>query len=332
MLQVDCSYCGTALPAGAMFCGECGRAATATSATSAPKRTRPRSAAAPVEPVLAVAPVVAADPVLAVDPVVAADSAPMLAAPAPPAPAWTGLPRHESTLAEQPIGPAPVTPPAAEPPKRVEILSCEQCGGVLAADDIFCGECGYLSRTASDSFSRQRDTAVIETLRPESFLSAPPAQSQSTQSQSIQSRPIPPRAAPAPSVVANSFGLDDHDDIEATRIVRKRPLGARFVLQFSTGESVTVHGTGLIGRNPQPEPAEFFDQLVRVFDPSKSVSKTHLEFGQEAGAFWVKDRFSGNGSVLREPDAKPILCHPDRRYRLERGARVDIGEQFFVVS
>jgi uncharacterized Zn finger protein (UPF0148 family) len=326
MLQVDCSYCGTALPAGAMFCGECGRAATA---TSAPKRTGPRSAAAPVEPVLAV------------DPVVAADPAPVLAAPAPPASAWAGLPHHESALAEQPIGPAPVTPPAAEPPERVDILSCEQCGGVLAADDIFCGECGYLSKTASDSFSRQRDTAVIETLRPDGFLPAP-AQSQSTQSQStqnqsiqsrpIQSRPIPPRAAPAPSVVANSFGLDDHDDLEATRIVRKRPLGARFVLQFSTGESVTVHGTGLIGRNPQPEPAEFFDQLVRVFDPSKSVSKTHLEFGQEAGAFWVKDRFSGNGSVLREPDAKPILCHPDRRYRLERGARVDIGEQFFVVS
>ncbi|MDQ1578602.1 MAG: hypothetical protein QOE21_1289, partial [Microbacteriaceae bacterium] len=37
------------------------------------------------------------------------------------------------------------------------------------------------------------------------------------------------------------------------------------------------------------------------------------------------------GSVLREPDSKPILCNPDRRYRLERGARVDIGEQFFVV-
>jgi hypothetical protein len=207
---------------------------------------------------------------------------------------------------------------------------------VLDADDIFCGECGYLSRTVSDSFSRPRDTAVIETRlpempRPESRPPTAPT-ARETMPHPIVAGSLDPRFGRLPSATGNSFGLDDHDDVEATRIVRKRVTGARFVLQFSTGESVTVHGSGLIGRNPQPEPAEYFDQLVRVFDPSKSVSKTHLEFGQEAGSFWIKDRFSGNGSVLREPEAKPILCHPDRRYRLERGARVDIGEQFFVVS
>jgi len=69
-----------------------------------------------------------------------------------------------------------------------------------------------------------------------------------------------------------------------------------------------------------------------VLDPSRSVSKTHLEFGQEAGAFWIKDRFSGNGSIIREPEGDPVRCQPDRRYRIVRGTRVDIGEQFFVVS
>ena len=122
-----------------------------------------------------------------------------------------------------------------------------------------------------------------------------------------------------------------HDDIEATRIVR-RASGDRFVLQFSTGESFTVHGTGLIGRNPKPEPGEYFDQLVRVLDTGKSVSKTHLEFGQEAGAFWVNDRFSGNGTVLREPETSARRAEAGRRYRIVRGTRVDIGEQFFVVS
>ncbi|MDQ1550441.1 MAG: hypothetical protein QOD27_2099 [Microbacteriaceae bacterium] len=254
---------------------------------------------------------------------------------------------------ELPIPPAPATPqaPDSAPPELVDILRCEQCGGVLSADDIFCGECGYLSRTASDSFSRPRDTAVIKLLPPDSIPEMPRPDLPRQQGRMPRTRlPNPPRAAPGaplphpivapslapgfgrPTSAGNSFGLDDHDDVEATRIVHKRVAGARFVLQFSTGESVTVHGTGLIGRNPQPEPAEYFDQIVRVFDPSKSVSKTHLEFGQEAGSFWIKDRFSGNGSVLREPDSKPILCNPDRRYRLERGARVDIGEQFFVVS
>jgi pSer/pThr/pTyr-binding forkhead associated (FHA) protein len=125
--------------------------------------------------------------------------------------------------------------------------------------------------------------------------------------------------------------LDDVADLEATRIVN-RISGNRFVLQFSTGESFTVHGSGLIGRNPQPEPGEFFDHLVRVLDTGKSVSKTHLEFGQESGAFWLKDRFSGNGTIIREPDISARRAEPDRRYRVMRGTRVDIGEQFFVVS
>jgi hypothetical protein len=124
----------------------------------------------------------------------------------------------------------------------------------------------------------------------------------------------------------------DSDEIEQTLIVPRRETGQRFVLQFSTGESVTVHGSGLLGRNPTPQPSEYFDQLVSIIDPGKSVSKTHLEFGQEAGAFWVSDRFSGNGSVVREPESAPRRLVAGKRYRIVRGTRVDIGEQFFVVS
>lgn len=122
------------------------------------------------------------------------------------------------------------------------------------------------------------------------------------------------------------------EDLEATRIVRQPPGAPRWVLQFSTGESVTVSGTGLIGRNPLPEPGEYFDQLVSIVDPGKSVSKTHLEFGQAAGKFWISDRYSGNGTVVREPDSTPKRCDPGKRYRIVRGTRVSIGEQFFVVS
>ena len=108
--------------------------------------------------------------------------------------------------------------------------------------------------------------------------------------------------------------------------------GERFVLQFSTGESVSVTSAGLLGRNPMPEPGEYFEALVAISDPGKSVSKTHLEFGQDGGAFWISDRYSGNGTVVREPDAQPRRCEPGKRYRIVRGTRVDIGEQFFVVS
>jgi hypothetical protein len=122
------------------------------------------------------------------------------------------------------------------------------------------------------------------------------------------------------------------DDVEKTRIVSRAPLGESFVLQFSTGESFTVQGTGLVGRAPTPQPGEAIDLLVRIVDPGKSVSKTHLEFGQEGGSLWVSDRWSGNGSVVREPSGPARRCEPGKRIRVARGSRIDIGEQFFIVS
>lgn len=121
-------------------------------------------------------------------------------------------------------------------------------------------------------------------------------------------------------------------DLEKTRAVASGTPEERFVLQFSTGESVTVTGAGLVGRNPSSQPGEFVDQLVTIFDAGKSVSKTHLEFGQDSGRFWVSDRYSTNGSTVRQPDMEPKRCDPGRRYFIARGTRVDIGEQFFVVS
>src|SRR5690606_10772573 len=89
-----------------------------------------------------------------------------------------------------------------------------------------------------------------------------------------------------------------------------RPEPERFVLQFSTGESVVVTGSGLIGRNPSAEPGEFVDELVAVFDVGKSVSKSHVEFGQESGRFWVSDRFSTNGTLVRQPGVEVTRCEP----------------------
>ena len=143
--------------------------------------------------------------------------------------------------------------------------------------------------------------------------------------QSPRSRPIPD---PFP------WGTEQplREDLEATRLVADPASGTRYVLQFSTGESVTVAGSGLVGRNPSMQPGEYVDQLVPIFDAGKSVSKTHLEFGQEAGRFWVSDRYSTNGSVIRQPDSEPRRCDAGRRYFIARGTRVDVGEQFFVVS
>ncbi|MGV8969006.1 MAG: FHA domain-containing protein [Microbacteriaceae bacterium] len=127
---------------------------------------------------------------------------------------------------------------------------------------------------------------------------------------------------------AASVPLDNED----TRIVSRDQSGERFILQFSTGETHTITGTGLIGRNPQQEPGEYFDHRIVIVDQSKSVSKTHLEFGQTAGVLWVSDRYSGNGTVIKRPQSDPQRAEPGKRYLVSRGSRVEIGDQFLIVS
>jgi hypothetical protein len=139
--------------------------------------------------------------------------------------------------------------------------------------------------------------------------------------------PVNPVAPPSPHQGAHTHG----SHAALTGAGTAAPAGA-FLLQFSTGEDLEVSGTGLIGRRPMPQPGEHFDRLVQIVDPGMSVSKTHLEFGQHDGELWVNDRFSGNGTIIRRPDATMVRCEPGRRYLVPRGSRVEIGDQGFQVS
>jgi pSer/pThr/pTyr-binding forkhead associated (FHA) protein len=119
--------------------------------------------------------------------------------------------------------------------------------------------------------------------------------------------------------------------VVASDTAPRRGACGSVVARFSTGEVVTLHGTGLIGRNPAPQEGERFDALVRIHDPGRSVSKTHLEFVVDAGRLWIRDRFSGNGTILRHPNGTGSRCEAGRRHRVEDGDRVEIGEQFFDI-
>lgn len=271
---MTCLNCEAILPDGALFCGECGRAVAA-------------PVAAPVRRFIE----------------------------SPPEAPTGDLQRASEWTSDLPTTIDRPTmsdvPTEAEAEADAPSSPCEQCGSEMSATDIFCGECGHVSRSVSSAFTSTRDTVAVEQIVPQTPL---------------------PGGPPTAAVATSDRADEDLADIEATRIVSGRGPGERFILQFSTGESVSVFGTGLIGRNPIAEPGEYFDQLVRVLDPTRSVSKTHLEFGQEGGAFWVRDRFSGNGTVVREPERAPFRCDSGKRYLVARGSRVDVGEQFFVVS
>ena len=317
---MNCSYCATELPLGAMFCGECGRSVASAAtprAAPAPTATPVHEGAELVEPRSSVRDEARILPGPEPEPEPVPELAPETAPEPEPEPEVEPEPEPEVAREPEPEPANDVAPelqpePDDTPSQSAPPESCAQCGTRLDTADIFCPECGFVRQSAAN---RPRDTVALDP-----FPWGTPA-----------GAPLP---APAVEISENQgdSARVQYDDIDDTRIVDRSRSGERFVLQFSTGESVSVTSAGLLGRNPMPEPGEYFEALVAISDPGKSVSKTHLEFGQDGGAFWISDRYSGNGTVVREPDAQPRRCEPGKRYRIVRGTRVDIGEQFFVVS
>lgn len=219
-------------------------------------------------------------------------------------------------------------------------MNCRICGAELPGGAMFCGECGSSSSatpaTRKRPDPRPSDTTIIQRLPPR-VLSVPIDVPVSVP----VSVPVdvPPGAQPTPEEpTPEPIGLSPAvilpraaPTVPAAEPAAAAPTRTLFELQFSTGERATVGGTGLIGRRPLPQPSEIFDHLIQVSDTGMSVSKSHLEFGQQDGELWVSDRFSGNGTIIRRLGEAALRCEPGRRYRVPRGTRVEIADQFFVL-
>src|SRR6478609_8964918 len=104
---------------------------------------------------------------------------------------------------------------------------------------MFCGECG--SSTSATPESRRRpdprpgDTTILERSKLATGVVSVPVDG----FRRVEPEPLREPAAQEP---------------------------ASFTLEFSTGEQVTVVGTGLIGRKPLPQPGESFDHLLQIGD------------------------------------------------------------------
>lgn len=141
------------------------------------------------------------------------------------------------------------------------------------------------------------------------------------------------RATPVVRQVGLSYGLAP--ELEMTRPAGPRddllaqPVDSVAVdravaeLELSDGRRITVERTALVGRNPASD-ADV--QLVRVVDPGRSVSKTHLQIGVEPGGVWVADRGSTNGTVVTLPDGAQVVCRVDQQVRLRVGSTVVFGD------
>jgi len=338
---MTCIYCASELPAGALFCGECGRSVTA-KLTTTPVRSRARPAStAPVRSVTGVETPAAPTPA----PAAASGSADMTVSDAhasrPEGSTPAATPVEDRPAVAAPAS-GPLSPPPLHSPVRTTPVPFESAPAQPRSTSAERFQAKPPQRPAPSAVEAEVSPVVPapQVLLPSRVRPSPPPTSRvaptaaptSPALQSSFSAPVAPTAQDTAAIDPAAWAdLEPMEiDLEETRIVQRS--GARFILQFSTGESVSVTGTGLIGRNPVAEPGERFDSIVVISDAGKSVSKTHLEFGQDTGAFWITDRFSGNGTTVREPGGVPRRCDPGKRYRVTRGSRVDIGEQFFIVS
>ncbi len=216
-------------------------------------------------------------------------------------------------------------------------MNCRVCGSELPDGALFCGECGS-SVTATRvrppvvSDSRSSDTRIVEPLPKPAVVGRFPGVDEAVGGDAEQEPLAEPTPAPETPVAQEPPVVPEGPEVPRPDGDEPETPHVAFTLSFSTGETVRVGGTGLLGRRPVPQPGETFVQIVAIDDPGRSVSKTHLEFGLEGDELWLLDRYSGNGTIVRPPGGVVRQFEPGRRYRVARGSHVEIGDQYFDVN
>lgn len=200
-------------------------------------------------------------------------------------------------------------------------MECPNCHSELPEGALFCGECGSsLSKAATEAAAPEATPIVGGLFTPES-----------AEPETVSTRIVEQVDGVDLSEIFETLPVREYveprfaDEVELAAV-------STFTVTLASGESVEMSSSALVGRMPQPDASENFEHLIVVTDPGRSVSKTHLELGVDDGQLWVKDRGSGNGSIIREPGVVPRRAQPGTRYDIVRGTRIDMGDLFLTIE
>jgi len=202
--------------------------------------------------------------------------------------------------------------------------TCDVCGDTLPEGAYFCGECG----ASVPEFGSPIDTSArrVSASQPSVTDDNPPADNPPADNdpapfvELVPAEPVP--ADPDPTPAAPTASLPAESAAAVTN---------PFTLVFSSGERAQVVGRGLIGRMPVSPANETWDHLIVVNDPTKTVSKTHLQVEALAEGLLVTDLDSANGTVVSMPGIAAERLAPHERVILLPGATVGIGDQSFII-
>jgi RDD family/FHA domain len=98
------------------------------------------------------------------------------------------------------------------------------------------------------------------------------------------------------------------------------------------GRRIAIEGLVLLGRNPQPKAGEEDAQLIKIADETRTVSKSHLAVGVNAGGVYVVDRGSTNGSTVSTTNGMSARCKAGEMVRVGEGAIISIGDHWLEIT
>jgi len=119
---------------------------------------------------------------------------------------------------------------------------------------------------------------------------------------------------------------------DQTIVVARRPK-AEWVLRLPSGDAVPVDRPLLIGRNPSASAGDPDARLVRIDDPGRTVSRTHVLVVPEPGAgILLRDVSSANGIVLVSPDGRESEIASGGKLRIESPCAMVLGTVEIVIE
>jgi len=129
-----------------------------------------------------------------------------------------------------------------------------------------------------------------------------------------------------------AFASSPGDAADQTADGSSSPYGQDWSILLDDGRRIAVEGLVLLGRNPQPKAGEEDAQLIKIADETRTVSKSHLAVGVDAGGIYIVDRGSTNGSTVSTTNGMSSRCRAGEMVRVGDGAIVSIGDHWLEIT
>jgi uncharacterized RDD family membrane protein YckC len=147
--------------------------------------------------------------------------------------------------------------------------------------------------------------------------------------------PVPQASPSGPSPVYEdmpAFAASRGDSADQTAGGPRSPYVQDWSILLDDGRRIAVEGLVLLGRNPQPKAGEEDAQLIKIADETRTVSKSHLAVGVDAGGIYIVDRGSTNGSTVSTTNGMSSRCRAGEMVRVGDGAIVSIGDHWLEIT